>query len=273
MNTIIFSGATINSWIFSIFLCVITPLCFLWFFKKKTGAKITSFLIGIGFSLLFSFIIYTVLNIILLQIFGLGFLFRSDNHPVFTFLYDIIIAGLMAFAGCLLGLKHMIKKHPDKNNALLFGLGMGSFECMMNCGAVYITNIIAAVFINSIGSNEYFSKLNLSAAELKQTYSSFALLASTPAHTYIIQATYFLLLLCVHTALAIMLYPALQKTENQKAKHLLPLVAVLQILGYVPIYLANIPSLQNSMILLTGAFIFTFILSLLSYQLYQKIAK
>ena len=70
-----------------------------------------------------------------------------------------------------------------------------------------------------------------------------------------------------------MLYPALQKTENQKAKHLLPLVAVLQILGYVPIYLANIPSLQNSMILLTGAFIFTFILSLLSYQLYQKIAK
>ena len=141
MNTIIFSGATINSWIFCIFLCVIAPLCFLWFFKKKTGAKITSFLIGIGFSLLFSFIIYTVLNIILLQIFGLGFLFRSDNHPVFTFLYDIIIAGLMAFAGCLLGLKHMIKKHPDKNNALLFGLGMGSFECMMNCGAVYITNI------------------------------------------------------------------------------------------------------------------------------------
>ncbi len=70
-----------------------------------------------------------------------------------------------------------------------------------------------------------------------------------------------------------MLYPALQKTENQKAKHLLPLVAVLQILGYVPIYLVNIPSLQNSMILLTGAFIFTFILSLLSYQLYQKIAK
>lgn len=271
MNTIIFSSATINSWIFSIFLCVIAPLCFLWFFKKKTGAKITSFLIGIGFSLLFSFIANVILNIILLQVFGLGYLFRSDNHPVLTILYDVITAGSLAYAGCLLGLKYTMKKQPDKNNVFLFGLGMGSFECIMNCGTVYITNIIAAMFINSIGSNEYFGKLNLSAAELEKTYSSFAALASTPSHIYIIQATYFLLLLCVHTALTVLLYAALRKTEIEKAKYLLTLIPVLQILGYVPIYLANIPSLQNSMILLTGAFLFTFILSLLSYQFYQKI--
>lgn len=267
MNTITFSGATINAWIFSIFLCVVAPLCFLWYFKKRTGAKVISFLIGVAFSLLFSFIVYIIVNIIFLQVLGLAFLFRSDNHPVFTILYDAVTAGLMAYTGCFVGLKYAMKKHPNQDNALLFGLGMGGFECTMNCGTVYITNIIAALFINSIGSDEYFSKLKLSTAELEKTYSSFATLASTPSHTYIINATYFLLLLCVHTALAVLLYQALKKPE---AKHLLPLALILQILSYVPIYLANIPSLQNSMILLTGAFIFTFAVSLISYRLYQR---
>ncbi len=49
-----------------------------------------------------------------------------------------------------------MKKRPGKENALIFGVGMGGFESILNGATVYITNIIAALLINSIGSTEYF---------------------------------------------------------------------------------------------------------------------
>ena len=54
-----------------------------------------------------------------------------------------------------------MKKRPGKENALIFGVGMGGFESILNGATVYITNIIAALLINSIGSTEYFKKLAL----------------------------------------------------------------------------------------------------------------
>ena len=72
METIVFSSSLIQSWIFSIFLCVVAPLCFLWYIKKKTEAKIRSFFVGIAFSLLFSFILSVFVNIVLLVRFALS---------------------------------------------------------------------------------------------------------------------------------------------------------------------------------------------------------
>ena len=48
------------------------------------------------------------------------------------------------------------KNVRGKENALIFGVGMGGFESILNGATVYITNIIAALLINSIGSTEYF---------------------------------------------------------------------------------------------------------------------
>ena len=278
MNTIIFSGSTIQSWIFAIFLCVVAPLCFLWYFKKKTGAKVSSFLAGIAFSLLFSFIGGVFLNIIVLRIFGLGFFLASADHPVYAALYGAASAGLMAFVGSYVGLKYAMKNRQGQDNAFLFGLGKGGFECFMNGATIYITNLIAAIFINSLGSEEYFKKLSLGAEELAQARSSFTELAAIPGYTYIIHATYLLLILCIHVATTLMIFQCALSKQSQpsdtskKAEYTyyIPLAFVLQILGYVPFYLTNIPALQNSLILLSIDFVYTFAVALLGYRLYHR---
>ena len=269
MSAIVFSSATIQSWVFCLFLCVVAPLCFLWYLKKKTGAKVGSFFVGIAFSLLFSFIAGVFLNIIILQVFGLGFLFGSANHPVYSALYGAVTAGLLACIGSYVGLKYAMNNRTGKDNALLFGLGKGGFECIMNSGTVTITNLIAAVFINSIGSNEYLKKLNLSAAELEKTHSSFAALAAIPGYTFIINSTYYLLILCVHASLALLIYQALKKAED---KHFILIAFILQIISYIPLYLTNLPWLQNSLVLLSIAFLYTFGVVYFAYQLYQKLS-
>lgn len=267
METIVFSSSLIQSWIFSIFLCVVAPLCFLWYIKKKNEAKIRSFFVGIAFSLLFSFILSVFVNIVLLQFFGLAPFFADQNHPVYSAVYGAVIAGLMAFLGSYIGLKFAMKNYPDKDNYLVFGLGKGAFECIMNGGSVYITNLIAAIFINSIGSNEYFKKLNLPAKELERSHSAFASLAATPGYTFILNATYLVLLLCVQTALAILIHKAL---TDVKSRYFLVVSLVLQILSYVPLYLSTFPQLQSSIILLSVSVVYTFAVVYFAYRQYHK---
>lgn len=268
MSAIVFPAAIIQAWVFCVFLCVVAPLCYLWYVKKKTGAKISSFFVGIAFSLLFSFIVGVFFQIILLQILGLGSLFASANHPVYSAIFGAVTAGLMACVGNYVGLKYAMKNRPGKNNALLFGLGNGGFISIMNGGTVYITNIIAAVLINSIGSTEYFNKLNLTKTELTQTHASFAALVATPAHTFIINATYYLLILCVHVSLAIFIYQAL---NNSADRHYIPIALVLQIVSYIPLYLTNVPPLQNSLVLLALTFLYTFGIVYYTYQFYHHL--
>lgn len=77
-----------------------------------------------------------------------------------------------------------MKKRPGKENALIFGVGMGGFESILNGATVYITNIIAALLINSIGSTEYFKKLALKGEELAQTQKLFTEQAATPSSSF-----------------------------------------------------------------------------------------
>lgn len=267
MNTIIFSSATIQSWIFSIFLSIIIPLCFLWYLKRKTEAKIVSFFSGVGFSLLFSFILAVIVNILLLQTVGLKSIFGSSDHPIYSAFYGFITAGLMAFLASYIGIKYAMKNRLDKDNVLLFGLGKGCFESIMSVGTISITNLIAAAFINSMGSDEYFKKLGLSASELDQTKTSFQALADTPNYIFIMNATYYLLILCAHIGISLLIFKAI---TDHNCRRNLPLALFLQTVSFVPLYLSNLPALDGSLLLLCIDFIFTFGLLYVAYQSYKK---
>ena len=255
MDQIVFSSSSIQSWIFAIFLCVVAPLLFLWYFKRKNDIKASSFLVGVAFSLLFSFIVAVCVNTLVLQTLGFTFLFEPKNHPVYAVIYGSVTASLMACLGSYIGLKYAMKTRPGKKNAGVFGLGKGGLECILNGGAVYITNLIAAMFINSIGSEEYFKKLNMSAADLEVTRSQFAELAATPGYTYIISATYYLLSLCIHVAVAVFIYKMIK--ESKSLVYLL-IAFLIQGLSYAPMYIATLFEMQNSLVLLTIDFVYTF---------------
>lgn len=91
---------------------------------------------------------------------------------------------------------------------------MGGFESILNGATVYITNIIAALLINSIGSTEYFKKLALKGEELAQTQKLFTEQAATPSSSFFMDATYVILSLVLYAAIATLLNMPFQPEKN-----------------------------------------------------------
>ena len=143
---------------------------------------------------------------------------------------------------------------------------MGGFESILNGATVYITNIIAALLINSIGSTEYFKKLALKGEELAQTQKLFTEQAATPSSSFFMDATYVILSLVLYAAIAILVEYAISTGEKQWTV----IAIVLHVAGYVPIYLRNIDVYKSSITLFVIATVFTFAVTLFAYQIYHR---
>ena len=169
MNQIVFSAGFVQANIFCSLLCILLPILFVWYQKRKKGVRPGAFFIGAAFCLLFSYVAATIVNVLIFSIPGLLSFFSAKNHPVYSALFGAFSLGILSTIGAFIGLKYAMKKRPGKENALIFGVGMGGFESILNGATVYITNIIAALLINSIGSTEYFKKLALIGEELAET--------------------------------------------------------------------------------------------------------
>lgn len=267
MNHIVFSGSSIQGIIFSIFLTIFVPIAYLWYYKKKKEIKISSFFIGIAFSLLFSFIGATLLNTLILGVLGAGTFLSANVHPVYSSLYAAFSAGLMAGLGSYIGLKYAMKNRSGMDNAVTFGVGKGALECILNGGTIYITNLIAALLINAVGSEEYFKKLGLQGKELAETRQLFAQQAAIPAFSYLMDATYLLIALCLHVSLTVLIAHAI---HNIQSHYLVVFAIFLHVLGYVPMYLSKQNEFQNSILLLSISVVYAFIVCVISYRLYRS---
>lgn len=263
---IVFPGSFIQANIFSALLCILVPILFLWYYKKKTGVKISSFFVGAAFCLLFSFILTYIVNILFLSVTGLGSFFNSKIHPVYSAIYGACSIGLISTLGIYVGLKYAMKARPGRENALVFGIGMGGLESILNGATVYITNLIAALLINSVGSAEYFKKLALSGRELTETQELFARQAATPASVFLTDATYMILSLVLSAAITLVVYHVI----NRKKNYLLPVTVILQILGYTPMYLTHIEAFENSPALLGIASVYIFAVAFYAYRSYHE---
>lgn len=264
---IVFSGSYIQSNLLSAFICILLPIGFLWYYKRKTGVKVGAFFIGAAFSLLFSYFVTYTWNILILSVTGLGSFLSTQNHPVYSAIYGAASIGLFSTLGSFIGLKYAMKNRSGRGNAFVFGMGMGGFECILNGGTVYITNIIAAVLINSVGSQEYFKKISLSGKELAETQALFATQSATPACVFLMDASYLILSMILCVAATLLIYCSIN--EDGK-RYFFPLAIVLHILGYIPVYLTNIPAWQNSTLLFGIAIVYTFAVAFLAYQVYCR---
>lgn len=262
---IVFPGSFIQANLFSALLCILVPVLFLWYYKKKTGVKIGAFFVGAAFCLLFSFIITYVLNILVLSVSGLGGFLSSQNHPIYSAIYGSCSIGLISTLGIYVGLKYAMKTRPGKENALVFGIGLGGLECILNGATVYITNLIAAFLINSVGSAEYFKKLGLTGKELAETQELFASQAATPVSFFLMDATYMVLSLILSAAITLLIYRAMNREET----YLFPVAIILQILGYAPMYLTHIEAFENSFVLFGIASVYIFAVAFFAYRVYH----
>ncbi len=264
MQNITFSPGFIRANIFSALLCILLPILFLWYYKKKTGVKLGSFFIGAAFCLLFTYIAPVFLNLVIYSL-GLTKFLNASVHPVYSAIYGACSFGICSTVGCLIAIKYAMKKRPGKENALVFGVGMGTLESVLNGTTVYVTNLFAAILINSIGSAEYFKKIGLTGKDLSEHQQLFAEQAATPASAFLIDATYLVLSLVLYAVIAILVFRAVERKDSRLAIT----AVILHILGYLPLYLQSIPRFQNSMLLLCAATVYTFIVALLGWQTYH----
>lgn len=262
---IVFPGSFIQANIFCALLCILVPVLFLWYYRKKTGVKIGAFFVGAAFCLLFSFLVTYLVNILVLSVFGLGSFFSSQTHPVYSAIYGSCSIGLISALGIYVGLKYAMKTRSGKENALVFGVGIGGLECILNGATVYITNLIAAFLINSVGSAEYFKKLGLTGKDLTETQKLFADQAATPASYFFMDATYMILSLILSASITLLIYRVIHKKET----YLFPVAIVLQILGYAPMYLTHIAAFENSFVLFGIATVYVFAVAFFAYRLYH----
>ena len=142
-------------------VCMGIPFIALAYMKTKTGAKITSFLKGLLCYALFAFGVSGLINILLLGGLSLSSVLNRSIHPVYYAVYGAVLAGIVEETGKFVGLKYMMKKTPDKQNALLFGLGHGGLEALAYGSSLFMGNFVLALLVNSLGVDEYFNKLGI----------------------------------------------------------------------------------------------------------------
>ncbi|MCH5252583.1 MAG: YhfC family intramembrane metalloprotease [Lachnospiraceae bacterium] len=265
-----FSGNTMSIMIFIAVTCTLLPLIYLGYFRAKTHASFSSFFIGIGFSVLFSFIGESLFNTIVLFGLGLGNFLRPDIHPVYTAIYFAIVSGTLAQTGSFIALKYCMKKRPGRENALVFGLGKGGFECIIYGGVVYITNIILALMVNAFGADGYLTKLGVPEGELAVRRESIATLASLPTDTMLLDGSERVLALLLHASLVIFVYMAMTHASLHK---LFPIAIGLHIIGYLPVYLSQTGIVTNHTLIMVILLFYSFGISVTAYRLYHDLPK
>ena len=124
MNQIVFSAGFVQANNFCSLLCILLPILFVWYQKRKNGVKPGAFFIGAAFCLLFSYVATTIVNVLIFSIPGLLSFFSAKNHPVYSALFGAFSLGILSTIGAFIGLKYAMKKRPGKENALIFGVGI-----------------------------------------------------------------------------------------------------------------------------------------------------
>ena len=110
MNQIVFSAGFVQANIFCSLLCILLPILFVWYQKRKNGVKPGAFFIGAAFCLLFSYVAATIVNVLIFSIPWLLSFFSTKNHPVYSALFGAFSLGILSTIGAFIGLKYAMKK-------------------------------------------------------------------------------------------------------------------------------------------------------------------
>lgn len=237
-----FSSQSLASMIIVALVCTALPFICLGYYRAKTGAKISSFFVGMVFYVLFAFVAEGVLNSILFNLFSLKDVLNRSTHPVWYALYGAVAAGVFEEIGKYVGLSKFMKDRPGKQNAFLFGIGHGGFETIAYGGSLFMGNIILAFMVNSMGMDNYLSKLGLEGSALTDYQNAIAELIAVQPIENVTAGSERILALIFQTALTILVFIAINNTSK---KYLFPAAIILHIIGYLPTYLTQVGVLTN----------------------------
>lgn len=117
MNQIVFSAGFVQANIFCSLLCILLPILFVWYQKRKNGVKPGAFFIGAAFCLLFSYVAATIVNVLIFSIPWLLSFFSTKNHPVYSALFGAFSLGILFNHRSIYRIEVCNEKTPGQGNA------------------------------------------------------------------------------------------------------------------------------------------------------------
>ncbi len=247
-------------------LCTLLPLIFLGFFKyKNKEVKLSSFFIGVGFSLLFSFFGASLVNFVFISL-GITPYIQESAHPIYGALYSALVSGTMPVIGCYIAMKYCMKNRPGKENALTLGIGLGGLECIVIGGTENLSTLLLALLVNKFGVEGYLQRIDIPADQMASQTEAIAKISQISSTDRLLDGYQCLLSLVVSISLTIFVYVAVQY-ENS-AKFLLAAV-LLSILSFLTRYLFLFRVMGYTFIPISLAY--TLVLAFFAYRLYRKL--
>lgn len=196
------STASLTGMVFSLLISFILPIVLLVLVRKKLKANFTSFIIGCAVFIVFALVLESLLHSVVLTATGT---LLTDNIILYG-LYGGLAAALFEETGRLIAMKFFMKQTLSKPNALMYGIGHGGIEAILLVGFTYVSNLMAALMINS-GALQ--TSMELVDAELQQTtFAQIKVLWELPAWQFYMAGVERAIAITLQIALSVLVYKA-----------------------------------------------------------------
>lgn len=139
------STASLIAIVITLMISVGLPIALCIIVWRKTRARISCFFIGAATFVVFALILESILHAVVLGVAGMVI----KNNVWLYALYGGLAAGVFEETGRYLAMKLCMKKHLDKQNAIMYGVGHGGIEAILVVGLTYFSNLVVALMINS----------------------------------------------------------------------------------------------------------------------------
>ncbi|MBO6108170.1 MAG: YhfC family intramembrane metalloprotease [Eubacterium sp.] len=260
MEPVFFPQSSITALWITLVMCLLIPILMFVFYLGTKKAKLSSYFIGTGVSLLIVILGRNIIDMFFLVLLGLDPLFDADVHPVYSALYAAVVNGTLIQISTYIALRYTMGDRIEKENMFFMTMGKAGLYCLIYGGVSTITYIAIAYTVNSGGIDAYLSTIEDAAVRESQR-AVIALQAAEPAFQIILDGVSQIAAMCLHIALGVLIYCGLHEPKDILTDEALkvikkdpssappyiafrgfmvPFAVILQILSLLPIFLLQV---------------------------------
>ena len=199
------SIVAITGIIFSAVIAIGLPVVLLILVKVKLHARVAGAGIGALTFVLFALVLEQILHGIMLRLFG-----ETLRENIWLFaVYGGLAAGVFEETGRLVAMKFWMKKSLSKESSVMYGVGHGGIEAILIVGFTCISNLIAALMINSGQIESVFSTIEDGVGR-ETALQGLSVLWTTPGYQFFLAGVERISAVTLHICLSYLVYRAVK---------------------------------------------------------------
>ena len=192
----------------SLILSVGLPIFLLIYWKKRTGAKVTTALVGALTFVVFVFGLENALHQVCIYQDN-GFSRFLNANPWAYMLYGGLAAGIFEETGRLLAFKWVLKKRNQTPTSVMYGIGHGGIEAILIGGMGAVSNLAFALSLNATGADALVASAGANSAQVAAAVETFR---NTSAGMFLVSGVERVIAIGLHIALSVLVFLAAKRT-------------------------------------------------------------